>query len=128
MVASGVERFRFTTQDKLLHTAVAVAYMAVIGVAFAALWAANHNLALILALNWARDKLNAPKLAAIALLAWTGKLWLYWVFFAGSVVDQLLARIAPPVRQMCWVAFAAWMAFIALSPVYVHPLPWLVPT
>jgi len=127
VLSSGLERFMYSPRDRLLHTLIAAAYVGAAAAVFGALWSAHHNLALVLAVNWALAKISVPRVALLLGLAWAGKLWMYWVFFAGSLVDQLLERIAPPVRSLMWGLFFAWVAYMALSPVWAYPLPLVAP-
>jgi hypothetical protein len=82
-----------------VHTVIALLYAAAGCAALTFLWERNYNLAAILFVNWARDKLSLGRLAGLLALAWIGKLWLYWVFFAAKWIDRLLNQIAPPIRK-----------------------------
>jgi hypothetical protein len=97
--AAGVERFQFTLAERAVHTVIALLYAAAGCAALTFLWERNYNLAAILFVNWARDKLSLGRLAGLLALAWIGKLWLYWVFFAAKWIDRLLNQIAPPIRK-----------------------------
>ncbi|GFH27347.1 uncharacterized protein HaLaN_25652 [Haematococcus lacustris] len=124
MYAASVHHFIFSTWDRLLHAAIAVAYIATAAGAFQMLWAQNYNLAAVLLLGWARQRLELPKLAALLGLAWVNKLWLYWVLLGAKVLDKVLKRIAPPVRGTAWVFFWLWAAYVVFSPLYMHPFPF----
>lgn len=95
----GIERFQFSLTDKVFHTLVAAVYLTICASIFGALWTVNYSLAGALLVNWVRNRLSFGKMAVLAVLAATGKLWLYWVFFAGARVDELMQQYAEPVRK-----------------------------
>ena len=97
--AQGLVRFHFSGPDRVLHTLIAAAYVAVAAVLFGALWSFNASLSTALLVNWARGRLSIGKLVVLLSLAWFDRMWLYWVFFAGGLVDALLARVFPILRK-----------------------------
>ncbi len=84
--------------ERLCQLLVFAAYTAAAVLAAQYAFAANYNLGLALTITWMRDRLSLSRLLVICALAWFQKLWLYWVFFVGARIDDLLKRIAPPIR------------------------------
>lgn len=77
-----------------------------------------------LLVNFARGTLTAGKLATLALLLACGRVWLYWLFFAGRCVDVVLAKHLPGLRRFCWFNFAVWATYLAVTPAGYYPLPF----
>jgi hypothetical protein len=69
---------------------------------FSLLWASDASLAVAAGLNWARGRLSLAKWGLLFALALSDRMWLYWVFQAGKLIDRGLARLAPPVRRFFW--------------------------
>jgi len=124
MYASGIQRVHYSLADRAVQALVTAAYATVAAAAFAFAWSQNYNLAAALLVSWARDRLSLPKVVTLLALAWFDKVWVYWVFLAGSLVDNLLQRIAPPIRRFSWMLFNLWLLFLVLGPAHVYPLPF----
>lgn len=120
----GLEQVRYSVGDRAFQLIFAAAYTAVHAAAFAFIWASDPSLSLAVALNWALGRLSAGKWALLLTLGVTGRVWLYWVFQAGKLVDKGLAKLAPPIRRFFWANFALWMIYLALSPAHWYPIPF----
>jgi hypothetical protein len=97
--SSSIQRVQYTPLDRCVQAVVLAVYAATAIAAFQLCWAQNYNLALVLAVHFARDKLSAQRLALLLALAWFDKLWIYWICFVGARCDEVLARVAEPLRR-----------------------------
>ena len=98
----GLEQVRYSVSDRAFQLLFAALYSAAHAALFALLWASDPLLSAAAALNWARGSLSPAKWALLLALAFTGRVWIYWLVQAGRLVDMTLARVAPPVRRFFW--------------------------
>lgn len=91
---------------------------------FSWLWSQAPGLAAAVALNWALGSLSVAKWGLLLLLASSGRVWLYFLYLVGKVIDQGLARLAPGLRRFFWASFVLWSLYVVLSPVHYYPLPF----
>ncbi|GBG00542.1 hypothetical protein Rsub_13245 [Raphidocelis subcapitata] len=123
-VYQGIEQVRYSIGDRAFQMLFAAVYTSLHAALFSLLWASDPSLALAVGLNWARGALSPAKFGLLFFLSLSGRVWLYWVFFAGALLDKLLARGAPPIRKFFWANFAVWLAYLAFAPLHWYPLPF----
>lgn len=107
-----------------LHLCVLAAVTGVHLALFGWFWHSSPSLALAVALNWGLGKLSLAKWGILLFLASSDRMWLYFLFLAGKMVDKALAKLFPPVREFFWAMFTMWMLFVAVTPTYYYPLPF----
>ncbi len=113
----------YSWSDRAFKAAFAAVYLGAHVAAISWLYTYQPSLAAAVALNWALGRLSVAKCALLLLLASSGRVWLYWVFFAGQLVDKVLERLAPPLRRFFWANFVAWGLYVLLTPTHYYPLP-----
>ncbi len=107
---------------------VGAVYVAFLAAVCSALYSVQPALLAAVVASWARNTLSLAKWALLLGLAAMDRLYLYWVFLAAKLVDGVLARHVPPVRQFCWANFALWCVYLAVSPSDWTLLPGLIGT
>ncbi|GFR45033.1 hypothetical protein Agub_g6400 [Astrephomene gubernaculifera] len=119
----GIARFQLGTADGVLQFIVGAAYLATLALLAAGLYTVRPALLAAVAVSWARNSLSLAKWALLAVLTATDRLYLYWVFLAGKIVDGVFERHIPEVRNFCWACFALWGVYLGLSPASWPLLP-----
>jgi len=122
-VYKGLEVLTYSTADRLAQAAAIGVLLAAAGAAHGALAAVHASLAAALAVNYARGSLTAPKTLGLLALAAVGRLWIYWLCFAGRLVDRVLAARAPGLRSFFWANLVLWGVYLAVTPASYYPLP-----
>lgn len=87
-------------------------------------WANNPSLAVAVGINWGLGTLSLGKWALLLFLADQSRLWIYFAYLIGKVIDQGLKKLFPSVRQFFWAMFTVWVLFLVVSPAYYYPLPF----
>ena len=105
-------------------TAAAAAAAGIHLALFSWFWQSSPALAVAVGLNWGLGKLSIAKWGILLFLAFSDRMWLYFMYLAGKLVDRALAKLFPPVREFFWAMFTMWMLFVAVTPTYFYPLPF----
>ena len=98
---------------------VTAAYAAVAATAFAFVWNQHYNLAAALLVNWARDRLSLPKVAALLALAWFGKVCVQWL---GILVHQSAGRSCFHLRgvdELCWHVLLGLVCVLEVTHMHI---------
>eukprot|EP00879_Flechtneria_rotunda_P003831 GHRR01004071.1.p1 GENE.GHRR01004071.1~~GHRR01004071.1.p1 ORF type:complete len:321 (+),score=73.43 GHRR01004071.1:175-1137(+) len=120
----GLEHLRYSWGDRAFQLLFTAAYAGVHLAVFSWFWSSNPALAVAVCLNWGLGKLSLVKWAILLILASQGRLWLYFSYEAGHLIDKGLERLFPPVRKFFWAMFTVWALYVVLSPTHYYPLPF----
>lgn len=123
----GVEFIAFTAGERVAQAVASVVYVAGIAAMATVLYCISPQLLAAASISWSRNTLSLGKWAVLFGLLAAGKLWLYWVFLIGKIIDGILAQHAPGVRQFAWANFVVWVMYMAITPVHWYPLPFIAP-
>lgn len=120
----GIIRIRFSPVEQVvknLTTALFIGLHAAVALFF---WESRPAFVAAVIVSYMRNTLSFGKWAILAALTLTDKTWIYWAAVISKEVDKYLAAKANPLRNLMWLNFVMWVAYMALSPVYFHPLPF----
>lgn len=119
-----MERFVYTLPERGLQAAATAVCVATAAAAFTALASWQPEFAAALLVSWLRNSLSLLRVACLAVLLSFDKMWLYWALLAGKIVDGVLYRHAPPVREVMWWVFKVWIGWCLLTTAITPVLPF----
>ncbi|GAX81595.1 hypothetical protein CEUSTIGMA_g9023.t1 [Chlamydomonas eustigma] len=121
---SGLERYMYSWPERVIQ-ATMTAVMAGLYIAlYCYLYHLHPEAAVAGVVSWLRNSLSVLRVITLAVLAASDKMWIFWMLLIGKVLDGVLARYLPSVRNFAWFLLTLLIFYNVFTIAPAPPLPF----